>query len=76
MNRKEAITDIIFDITGASTKNSMKCADEIEKLFLDDINLIKKFVNEKHSINCALTYDIIEFIDDQFPAPPENKQED
>jgi len=41
------------------------------------MNAVKKFVNKTHSINCALTYDIIEFIDDyisRLPAPPEGVQ--
>ena len=42
------------------------------------MNAVKKFVNKTHSINCALTYDIIEFIDDyisRLPAPPSGKEE-
>jgi len=41
------------------------------------MNAVKKFVNKTHSINCALTYDIIEFIDDyisRLPAPPSGKE--
>jgi hypothetical protein len=42
------------------------------------MNAVKKFVNKTHAINCALTYDIIEFIDDyisRLPAPPSGKEE-